>query len=102
VKLIFICVLVVFAQVLGQLPPGNGPASPENATILEPVAVRFQSDLLSRLSAPQGFSVSVFAENLGNARMMHVMPNGDIYLTRRQQGDVLLLRDTNGDGALLL
>jgi glucose/arabinose dehydrogenase len=95
----FIVMLFILSmQVLAQLPPGNGPASPENPTILEPVAVKFQPDLLSNLSVPEGFTISVFAENLGNARMMHVMPNGDIYLTRRQQGDVLLIRDTNSDG----
>lgn len=94
----FSLVLLLGVRGLAQLPPGNGPASPENPTILEPVAVKFQPELLSRLSVPEGFSISVFAENLGNARMMHVMPNGDIYLTRRQAGDVLLLRDTNGDG----
>jgi glucose/arabinose dehydrogenase len=98
VKFILLFIFVMFAQTLAQLPPGNGPASPENATILEPVAVKFQPDLLSRLSVPEGFTISVFAENLGNARIMHVMPNGDIYLTRRQSGDVLLIRDTNGDG----
>lgn len=50
------------------------------------------------LSAPQGFEVSRFAERLGNLRMLAVAPNGDIYATRRAEGDVIRLRDADGDG----
>jgi glucose/arabinose dehydrogenase len=96
-KLMCLGLTLVASISLAQLSPGNGPASPD-ATILEPVAVKVKPELLSKLSVPEGFTISVFAENLGNARMMHVRPNGDIYLTRRQQGDVLLIRDTNNDG----
>lgn len=80
-----------------QLPPGDGPVT-VTGTVLEPSAVRFDESLLPRLKAPAGFTVSVFAKDLGNARWMQVAPNGDVYLSRRDQGDVMLLRDTNRDG----
>ena len=35
---------------------------------------------------------------LGDVDAMVVAPNGDVYASRREQGDVLLLRDTDGDG----
>ena len=50
------------------------------------------------LRVPNGFRVDRFAERLGNIRMLAVAPNGDIYATRRAEGDVILLRDADGDG----
>src|SRR5881394_1684428 len=47
---------------------------------------------------PKGFSISVFAANLGDGRWMAVAPNGDVFLAQRGQGRILLLRDANGDG----
>jgi Raf kinase inhibitor-like YbhB/YbcL family protein len=47
---------------------------------------------------PAGFSVSVFAEGLGKPRMLEVADDGAVYVSRREPGDVLVLRDTNGDG----
>src|SRR5882724_10958214 len=49
---------------------------------------------------PQGFAVSVFAQNLSNARWMAVAPNGDVFLAEptRDGGKITVLRDSNGDG----
>jgi len=52
----------------------------------------------SALRVPEGFEVSRFAERLGNVRMLAVAPNGDIYATRRAEGEIILLRDADGDG----
>src|SRR5256885_2572601 len=53
---------------------------------------------LQRLDVPNGFSVSVFAEGLGKPRMLAVADDGAVYVTRREPGDILVLKDTNGDG----
>lgn len=50
------------------------------------------------LSHPEGFTVTRFAEGLGMPRMMAVADDGTVYVTRRTPGDVVMLRDTNGDG----
>jgi glucose/arabinose dehydrogenase len=49
---------------------------------------------------PQGFQVSIFADNLSNARWMAVAPNGDVFLAEptREGGKITVLRDSNGDG----
>ncbi len=49
---------------------------------------------------PKGFAVSLFAENLSNARWMAVAPNGDVFLAEptRDAGKITVLRDSNGDG----
>lgn len=50
------------------------------------------------LRVPQGYRVDIFARDLGNARMLAVAEDGTVYLTRRTEGDVQMLRDTDGDG----
>ncbi|ADV68103.1 PQQ-dependent sugar dehydrogenase [Deinococcus maricopensis] len=80
------------------LPPDQTPQT-LNATINEPKALGFTPEQLARLRVPAGFTVKVFAKDVGNARMMQVMPDGTVYLTRRKQGDVMMLRDTDKDGA---
>lgn len=51
---------------------------------------------VTQLTVPAGFAITKAAENLGNARLVVVGPGGAVYITRREQGDVLMLKD---DGA---
>ena len=62
-----------------------------------------------RLTLPEGFRASVFADSLGQARHLTARPNGDVYVntwrspydsTRRVPagGFLVALRDSNGDG----
>ena len=50
------------------------------------------------IRAREGFKVTVFARDLVNPRMLAVSPDGDLYATRRSVGDVVMLRDADGDG----
>lgn len=52
---------------------------------------------VSQLALPAGFEVKAFATGLGNVRNLAVADNGDIYITRRAENDVMLLRDRDGD-----
>src|SRR5471030_1635301 len=45
-------------------------------------------------SAPPGFKVTLYAENLTSARFLAVAPNGDVFLSERLGGKVTLLRDS--------
>ncbi len=47
---------------------------------------------------PPGFHVSAFATGLRDARWLAVAPGGDVFLAVPRLGQVLLLRDSNGDG----
>lgn len=60
----------------------------------------FKVEYLRQLKVPDGFEISVFAEKLGNARMMILGPNGQILLTRYKEGDLLTLHDRNNDGKM--
>jgi len=55
---------------------------------------------VAALKVPAGFAVKPLATGLKNIRILVVAPIGDIYASRREQGDVLLLRDRNEDGQL--
>lgn len=66
--------------------------------VLKPMPLEWSAERMSRLALPEGFAIDVFAKGLKDARMMDVADDGTLYLTRRAQGDVMMLRDTTGDG----
>lgn len=90
----------------GRMVEPEGQALPEPkaanirvpGVILEPRAVKPDAASLARLEVPQGFKVEMFAQGLGNARLLAVADDGTVYLTRRAEGDVVMLRDKDGDG----
>jgi glucose/arabinose dehydrogenase len=68
-----------------------------SATV-RPARREFSDERMRQLRVPQGFTVSVFAQDLENPRSIEVAPNGDVYVAEREAGRVRLLRDTSGDG----
>ena len=50
------------------------------------------------LKVPTGFQIKKFAGGLINPRILAIGPDGTVYATRRSVGDVILLKDTDGDG----
>ncbi len=64
----------------------------------QPAQAPYSDAIAFRLRVPRGFSVDVFASGLGNVRMLEVASDGTVFATRREQGDVLALRDADGDG----
>ncbi|MBB1600414.1 sorbosone dehydrogenase family protein [Variovorax sp. UMC13] len=91
--------LAIAGAASAQLPPGDGP-NVVTTTNLEPTPVKFEDSMLQRLRVPAGFSVNVFARNMQHVRWIQPTPNGDLYVSRPKQGDVLLLRDANRDGMM--
>lgn len=57
----------------------------------------FLPALTRLLRVPDGWKVSIAASGLGRPRMMYLAPNGTLYVTRRDGGDVLMLKDNDGD-----
>jgi glucose/arabinose dehydrogenase len=54
-------------------------------------------------TAPSGFTVSVFADNLESPRWMYVASNGDVFVAQadregKKGNNILLLKDKNKDG----
>ena len=52
----------------------------------------------AQLKAPDGFTVSIFADEVQSARMMEYAPNGDLFVSQTGANAVAVLRDTNNDG----
>ena len=84
------------SPVLGQQGDGTEVNFPVN--VFKPDKVSPTPERIAQIKAPSGFKVEPFATGLKNARIIAVSPEGNVYLSRRDQGDVLLLKDENGDG----
>lgn len=61
-----------------------------------PQHLDFLPEMVNMLKVPAGWLVSVAASGLGKPRMLYHTPDG-LYVTRRDTGDVLMLKDTDGD-----
>ncbi len=52
---------------------------------------------LSHIKLPKGFSISVYADNIKNARSMTISPSGVLFVGNRSGGSVYALVDEDGD-----
>lgn len=81
----------------GQLPDPSAANVAVAGHIVEPLRL---SPNVAALKVPPGYRIDIAADNLGNARMLAIADDGTIYLTRRTEGDVLMLRDADRDGRI--
>lgn len=77
---------------------GDGARVGIAAAIVKPDKVEATPARMAGIKAPPGFAVSAFASGLKNIRIIAVAPDGTIYVSRRDQGDVLMFRDADNDG----
>lgn len=49
--------------------------------------------------APEGFSITLFAEGLAHPRQMQLLPNGAVLLAQQRTGEITYLMDEDGDGS---
>ncbi len=54
--------------------------------------------VLKQLQLPDGFGISIYADNVPNARTLALSDSGVVYVGTRQQGDVYALVDNDEDG----
>ncbi|MDG2524174.1 YbhB/YbcL family Raf kinase inhibitor-like protein [Stenotrophomonas sp. HITSZ_GD] len=87
--------------------PGSAFAQQGDGTDIDAQVHTFKPDKapadaarVAALRVPQGFTIAPLATDLGNVRIIVVAPNGDIYVSRREEGEVLLLKDADEDGKL--
>lgn len=72
------------------LPPAGGAATKEDE------AVKNETDMPLWLS--NGFSISIFAKDLGGPRVIMWGPDGNLWTSIPSQGKVVSLKDADGDG----
>lgn len=68
------------------------PSNVYETAKLEPTAAR-----IAGLKMPPGFFISKFAE-MENPRMIAVANDGTVYVSQRESGTLVMLKDTNRDG----
>ena len=59
--------------------------------------IDFKPEMLKLLKVPSGWEISLAASGLGKPRMLYTSPQGNVYVTRRDAGDVLMLQNRDGD-----
>lgn len=96
--LLFLLPASAHAQIKGEI--GRASDVIIEGSILEPEKLQISDDdkLTGLIKAPDGFKVEVFARDLVNPRMLAVSDAGVLYATRRSVGDVIMLKDADGDG----
>ncbi|RYG24952.1 YbhB/YbcL family Raf kinase inhibitor-like protein [bacterium] len=92
---------MTFLPFVALIPPQD-PSRPTSATVtgnvLRPAMRAPTPELLEGLKAPEGFRIAPWAEGLENPRIVKVRPDGTVYITQRKAENVVMLRDTDGDG----
>jgi glucose/arabinose dehydrogenase len=68
-------------------------AHPGPAFALEAISIAGQA-----LSVPSGFNLNLFAEGLGGARSLALGPDGAVFVTLSNNGEIVRLVDADGDG----
>jgi len=64
---------------------------------LTPFVAQAQA-VLPSLQLPAGFKISIFADNVPNARSLALGDNGIVYVSTRQAGKIYAVQDSDGDG----
>jgi len=86
------------AQSASTSHPGAGSTSPARSTSPPGSAAAPVNSTGLPLTLPPGFSISYFARDVTDARVIAFDPNGNMLLSMTSQGLVVALPDTNSDG----
>lgn len=79
---------------LDELPQPSPDNSPDKRPKIDPIPED------PTLMAPEGFTVSVFADGMKQARWLALTPDGDVLLAQSREEKISILRDTDGDGSV--
>jgi Raf kinase inhibitor-like YbhB/YbcL family protein len=90
-----VCLMVPLIALAQQ---GDGTDVSVQAQTFKPAKVEANDERMSQIKVPEGFSIKPFARDLKNIRIVAVAPDGAVYVSRRDQGDVILLKDIDRDG----
>lgn len=98
-KRYFLSVLALIASASIHAQRGVPPkdVTKTTHTTKYPQHLDFLPEMVELLKVPDGWKVSVAASGLGKPRMLYNGPNNELYVTRRDAGDVLMLKDSDGD-----
>lgn len=90
--------LATTSPLAAQSSPEDRDKRPVQAWFYELTPLKPGPDFAASLKLPPGYRASVWASDLGNARMIAVAPDGAVYVSRRSEADIVRLVDANRDG----
>jgi Raf kinase inhibitor-like YbhB/YbcL family protein len=93
--LLYVSLLLAAGPLYAQ--QGDGTHESITTNVFKPAKVDATAERIAELKLPTGFTVNVFAKGLKNSRIIVVAPDGTLYVSRREQGDVLMLKPAKGD-----
>jgi Raf kinase inhibitor-like YbhB/YbcL family protein len=99
----FACLATIVSCLPLCLPAASAQAQDLQTTkivghVLKPSKLKPTPERIGDLDLPEGFKIDVFAEDLVDPRVLAVSDDGTLYATRRSVGDVIMLKDADGDG----
>ena len=94
-----ICLLLAYSIAAQRGLPAPANTKSKVATNY-PQVLDFTPEMVKMLKVPAGWQVDIAAYGLGHPRMLYAGSNNQLYITRRDAGDVLMLKDNNNDGKL--
>lgn len=99
-KLTILCFSILFFGMHASAQKGIPPKENTKKTTITnyPTQLEYSTELASSLKVQKGWKVEAAAKGLGKPRMLHIANSGNLYVTRRDAGDVLMLKDKDGDG----
>lgn len=77
---------------------GDGTRAAASVHVAKPAKLGATPERMQALRVPPGFTIAPFATGLLNPRILAIAEDGRVYVSRREQGDVLMLHDADGDG----
>lgn len=76
----------------------NPTDAPITTHVFKPAKKDATEERVKQLRVPAGFKVEKFAEDLGEARILAVSDAGHVYVTNREDSEIIMLEDSNNDG----
>ena len=99
---IVIVILSLAFQFRNTFAQSEGPyreSKPVTGHLAKPAQVFFSDDLLGKIKVPKGFRVNVFAKDLVAPRMMVQAPDGTVYVSVPETGEVVSFSVKDGHAA---
>lgn len=87
----------IFAGSVTGQPEVQPRIGSSQSNVVAPAQLAPTAERLANLKLPPGFQIRKFAE-LQNPRIILAAPDGTVYVSQRDPGQVTMLKDTNGDG----
>lgn len=93
---LFLPLLIILLCIGCSSSPNNENNEPENDKVKDKTNT---SKLpLDKIRLPEGFVISVYADDVENARAMVLSPSGTLFVGSRDKGKVYALKDSDEDG----